>query len=301
MYICVCVLTSRSPSDPALHKERAGGKQNVRRKQSWGGGQDEGSKCSGQRRGGAVPTRVAASRRALLLGKRCTWCKRGSSRAGRGRRGPGAWGWRPGVRRASHGRPAVRSVRAPVRLPPRLTAPQLSTTGLAHLRWAPPLSAPHLPSPHLSTPPPPRPLNLQPPAQPPHKSGGKGRNLAPWRKQMQDAWPIGEKNLNVCPEKGHRRLPSAVTASSLRCGILGACGCPPGWWQRLLRPGTGGGQHRVGGSYGVLISKNTGKLFIYYKCFFGLLSLGVAAESLAVSSCMVGGWNVLWCIPTFNT
>lgn len=42
MYMCACVCaltpTSRSPSAPALHKERAGGKQNARRKQSWAGG-----------------------------------------------------------------------------------------------------------------------------------------------------------------------------------------------------------------------------------------------------------------------
>lgn len=40
MCACVCALTptSRSPSAPALHKERAGGKQNARRKQSWAGG-----------------------------------------------------------------------------------------------------------------------------------------------------------------------------------------------------------------------------------------------------------------------
>lgn len=71
-----------------------------------------------------------------------------------------------------------------------------------------------------------------------------------------------------------------------------------------------GGQQRVGGSYGLAnvcseavcsLLKIQAFFFFFLNKFFGLLSPGVAGASFTVLSCMVGGLNVLCCIPTFNT
>lgn len=201
-----------------------------------------------QWRGRVVPTGIAALRRALLPGKCCTWWRRGSSRAGRGRRGPAAWGCGPGTRRASRGRPAACGDRAPVRPPPRLTAPHFGTPApaspLLTSARRPPLRLssarrppPRFASPQHTAPPPPPPLHSP---RPSHLTGRAGKHgpspqSTPWRKQVQDCWPEGGKNKNVRPEKGPRRFPSAAAASSPRSGVRGACGCLPGWRQRLLR------------------------------------------------------------------
>lgn len=140
-----------------------------------------------QWRGRVVPTGIAALRRALLPGKCCTWWRRGSSRAGRGRRGPAAWGCGPGTRRASRGRPAACGDRAPVRPPPRLTAPHFGTPApaspLLTSARRPPLRLssarrppPRFASPQHTAPTPPPPS--QPPTQPPDRAGGKARTLA---------------------------------------------------------------------------------------------------------------------------
>lgn len=142
------------------------------------------------------------------------------------------------------------------------------TRCLRRSRPSPPSASPHSPSlrhtrpglasPHLSTPPPASPLLSTPPPaslrltsahrtppplhspRPSHLTGRAGKHgpspqSTPWRKQVQDCWPEGGKNKNVRPEKGPRRFPSAAAASSPRSGVRGACGCLPGWRQRLLR------------------------------------------------------------------
>lgn len=212
MYVCMCVSVrsdTRSPSDHALHKEGAGGKQNDRRKQS-----------RGRLKALSAPrTRSPHWDNCSLPGsaarKMCTWWRGGSSRAGRGRCGPEALAGDP---LCGHGRPASRGVRAPVRSPPRLTAPHLS---------APALASPCLSSPQRTAL---CPLTSHLPAQPPHRSGGKGQTLASEHSVVQTGAGLlaGGGHKHKYPLQ--KMLPQAPIS-----GVLEDCGCPPGWRQRLLR------------------------------------------------------------------
>lgn len=138
-------------------------------------GQNEGSKTCGQRRARAVPAGTAALRWAPLPGKSYTWWRRGSSGRGEGvaARGPGAAGRGPAVPPVADPLLAAFAPQSALCLPtqpfstPAPASPYLSTLAPA----SPQRTAPHSPAPRLSALPP-------PPAQPPHRLGGKGRTLA---------------------------------------------------------------------------------------------------------------------------
>lgn len=160
--------------------------------------------------------------------------------------GPGAAG--RGTRPAGHGRAAARILRAPRppfasprRPSPRHAAhpPRLGTPAPAAPRLtAPP---PRLASPHLSTPAPasPRltsvyrpPTPSQPPAQPPHRWGGKGQTLASERSVAKAGAGLlagrGVGNMSASkeaaggsPQRRHLLVPAAAAT-------WGPAICPPG-------------------------------------------------------------------------
>lgn len=205
MHACVCVCVPvltppRSLSDPALHKERPGGRQKCPEEAAPG---RRGRRTARHAPGSGGDGQSLPGR--LLSAGLC--CPENDARGGGGGapgRGEGAAARGPGV--AGRG-PAVPAVADPLlaafapQSALRLVAPHLTLAhtgpGLASPQHtALRLASPHGPAPHLSTPPP------FPPAQPPHRLGGKGQTLASERsvrKQVRDCWPEGVRK--KCPPR----------------------------------------------------------------------------------------------------
>lgn len=220
-------------------------------------GQNEGSKSCGQRRARAVPAGTAALRWAPLPGKSYTWWMRGSSGRGEGvaARGPGAAGRGPAVPAVADPLLAAFAPQSALCLStqpfstPAPASPYLSTLAPA----SPQRTAPHSPAPRLTAPRLASALSPRPPAQPPHRLGGKGRTLASERCLAPAGAGLlagaGGGNKNVA-------WPGPPAASFSGDSLLPAAAS----WGLRVSPGRAaalaagqawaGGPHRVGGTYG---------------------------------------------------